>query len=126
VVGLVSEHVLVVEDNGMLREHVVGQIGALGYRVSAASNGSSALEIIRDRTDIDLLFTDIVMPGGMSGYELAEAARTIRPELRILYTSGYNEISSGGDGPLSEGGEMLPKPYRRQELASRLRNMFEG
>lgn len=121
-----SEHVLVVEDDDMVRAHVVRQVASLGYEVSEAPDGPAGLEIIRNRPDIDLLFTDVVMPGGMSGCDLAEAAAKLRPELPILFTSGYCEDSIVHDGQLDQGVKLLQKPYRRHELARRLRMMFEG
>lgn len=119
-----SEHVLVVEDDAMIRDFVVRQLASLGYRVSEAPDGPTGLEIIRKQPDIDLLFTDIMMPGGMSGYDLAEAAKQLRPDLRILFTSGYSKESVGHSRLNSM--ELLRKPYRRQDLASRLRMVFEG
>ena len=119
-------HVLVVEDDDMVRDHVVRQVGSLGYHVSEAPDGPSGLEILRARADVDLLFTDIVMPGGMSGRDLAEAARQLRPELRILFTSGYGGDDAGPDARPDQGFELLRKPYGRQELARRMREMFEG
>lgn len=89
------KHVLVVEDDDMVRDLVVLQLAQLGFRVSEATDGLTGLDIIRTRADIDLLFTDIVMPGVMSGYDLAEAAEQLRPDLRILFTSGFNEDSNG-------------------------------
>lgn len=120
-----SEHVLVVEDDDMVRSHVVRQLVSLGYQVSEASDGPTGLDIIRKRSDIDLLFTDIMMPGGMSGYDLAEAAEQLRPDLRILFTSGYTKDSIGYGSRLNSW-ELLQKPYRRKQLASRLRKVLEG
>jgi CheY-like chemotaxis protein len=119
------EHVLVVEDDNLIRELVVRQLTLLGYRVTEAPDGPTGLKIICERTDIDLLFTDIVMPGGMSGYDLAEAAELLRPGLRILLTSGFSEESANQDGRLYHR-ELLHKPYRRQDLANRLRKVFEN
>jgi CheY-like chemotaxis protein len=118
----VSDHVLVVDDDDMVREHAVRQLLALGYQVSEAPDGPTGLEIIHQRADIDLLFTDMVMAGGMSGRDLAEAAVRLRPGLRILFTSGHGEESIVLGGQLGQGFELLQKPYRRSELARRLRN----
>ena len=120
-----SEHVLVVDDDDMVRDFVVRRLASLGYQVSEAPDGPAGLEIIRARDDIDLLLTDVVMPGGMSGRDLAEEAAKLRPKLRILFTSGYSENSIVHDSRLDQGVELLQKPYRRQELAQRLRMMFE-
>ncbi len=118
------KHVLVVEDDDMVRDLVVLQLTQLGFRVSEATDGLTGLDIIRTRADIDLLFTDIVMPGVMSGYDLAEAAEQLRPDLRILLTSGFDEDSNGHASRLNHR-EMLRKPYRRQDLAQYLRRALE-
>ncbi len=119
------EQILVVEDDDSIRDLVVRQIFQLGYRVIEAADGAAGLEIIRERADIDLLFTDITMPGGMSGYDLAEAAERLRPDLRILFTSGYSEDSAGRGGQQFRKNDLLKKPYRRQELSRRLRKAFD-
>jgi signal transduction histidine kinase len=116
-----TESVLVVEDDEMVRTHVVGELTLLGYRVLAARNGVTALEILRSEVPIDVLFTDVVMPGGISGPQLAEAALVLRPGLRVLYTSGYTENAVVHHGRLDPGVVLLSKPYRRQELAEKLR-----
>lgn len=121
-----SEHVLVADDDDMVRELVVQQLTSLGYRVSEALDGPTVLEIIRERPDIDLLFADVVMPGGISGRDLAEGVAQLRPGLPILFTSGYGEDSIVQTGHLDRGFELLKKPYRKHELARRLRQMFDG
>lgn len=118
------KHVLVVEDDDMVRDLVVLQLTQLGFRVSEATDGLTGLDIIRTRAHIDLLFTDIVMPGVMYGYDLAEAAEQLRPDLRILFTSGFNEDSNGHTIRLNHR-NMLQKPYRRQDLARHLRRALE-
>lgn len=120
------EHVLVAEDDDLIRELVMQQLDSLGYRVSSACEGPAALEIIRECTDIDLLFTDIVMSGGMSGLELAAAAVAIRPRLRIVFTSGNSAQRARMDELAGFNFEFLQKPYRRQELARRLRKVLDG
>jgi len=120
-----TEHVLVVDDDEMVRESVVRQVASLGYRVSEAPNGPAGLDIVRACADIDLLFTDIVMPGGMSGYDLAEAAERLRPDVRILFTSGYSEDITTHGSRLVQSVEMLQKPYRRQDLAQCLRRALD-
>lgn len=115
-----SECVLLVEDNELVSDYAREQLTTLGYRVLSAGNGPAALALLRAHDDIDLLFTDIMMPGGMSGWQLVEAARVVRPDLRVLYTSGY----SGDDAPdtaPADGSPMLRKPYRRADLARRIR-----
>jgi PAS domain S-box-containing protein len=121
-----KETVLVVEDDSMILLQVREQLGGLGYTVMFASDGPSALGILRERSDIDLLFTDIVLPGGMNGREIADAARDLHPGLKILYTSGYSETVLMHQGRLDQGVELLSKPYRRSDLASKIRTILEA
>ena len=119
------EHILVVEDDALVREHLIGQLKGLGYRVTGAASGHEALERLARHADIDLLFTDVVMPGGMNGRQLADAARLDRPDLKVLFTSGYTENAIVHHGRLDRGVHLLSKPYRRQELASKLRRVLD-
>lgn len=116
-----AAHVLVVEDDDFVRDHVCDQLTALGYRVSSAANGAEAMTIIRAAGPIDLLMTDVVMPGGMNGRQLADAAVQVRPGLRVLFTSGYSENVLMEDDRLPSDIQLLSKPYRRQELANKVR-----
>jgi PAS domain S-box-containing protein len=120
-----AEHILVVEDDPLVRRNLTHQLGTLGYRVTAAEAGAEALAIIEATPDIDLLLTDVVMPGGMNGAALAAAARVRRPDLRVLYTSGYAEDAIVHHGRLDPGVELLAKPYRRQELAAKVRLVLD-
>lgn len=115
-----GEWVLLVEDDLLVRNYVHGQLQELGYRVHAAANGDQALAILRSATPVDLLFTDVMMPDGLSGPELVSEARRIRPDLKVLYTSGYTENALEYHGALEDGVLLLNKPYRRNELASKL------
>jgi PAS domain S-box-containing protein len=119
------EHVLLVEDDPMVREHATGLLRGLGYRVTAAEDGQSALERLRRAADVELLFTDVVMPGGMNGAELAEVATTMRPYLRVLYASGYTDSTIIHGGRLDRGVHLLNKPYRRQDLALKVRQALD-
>lgn len=121
-----TETILVVEDDQLVRHHVISQLKALGYRVFEAVNAKSALEILQQIPNVDLLFTDVVMPGGMGGRELSEAARVLRPGLKVLFTSGYTENSIVHNGKLDPGIELLSKPYRREQLALKLRKIFDA
>jgi CheY-like chemotaxis protein len=112
--------ILLVEDNALVRRYAEDQLVAMGYTVLAAENGPQAMDIVRQRDDIDLLFTDVVMPGGMGGRQLADAARALRPGLRVLYTSGYTENAIVHAGRLDPGVLLLGKPYRRAELARKI------
>jgi PAS domain S-box-containing protein len=118
--------ILVVEDNPDVRRLVVRQLRDLGYEVIEAANGPQALQILDGGALIDLLFTDVVMPGGMTGRQLAEAAKTRRPGLKTLFTSGYTEDSILRLGKLDPGVRLLSKPYRKHELAARIRETMDG
>jgi CheY-like chemotaxis protein len=116
-----DEAILVVEDDALVRKYVIGQVQSLGYRVLAAGNASEALAIIDSAEKIDLLFTDIVMPGSINGCELAIEALNRRPLLRILYTSGYSKNLVVHDGRLVVPVLLLAKPYRKADLARMIR-----
>ena len=115
------EVVLAVEDNEKLRRVLVRQLENLGYSVIEAADGKSALEILRGDGDINLLLTDVVMPGGLDGRELAQAASQIRPGLKVLFTSGFPQTAFGPDSLIAERNLLLSKPYRRQDLAQKVR-----
>ena len=121
-----GETILVVEDNPDVRRLVLRQLRDLGYAVIEAANGPQALKILEDGVSIDLLFTDVVMPGGMTGRQLAEAAKTRRPNLKTLFTSGYTEDSILRLGKLDPGVRLLSKPYRKFELATRIREALDS
>ena len=121
-----TEHVLVVEDDTMVREHLTTQLRDLGYRVTAAPDGPAALAMLQRLYDVDLLFTDIVMPGGMNGRQLADAAQSLRPGLRVLFTSGYAESAIVHHGRLDPGVALLSKPYRRLDLAAKVRSVLDA
>lgn len=118
------ETILIAEDDPFVRSSVILRVEALGYRVVAAVNGQEALQRLRADPGIDMLFTDIVMPGGMSGWELADQARRIRPGLPVLFTSGYTLETLVEQGRVQAQAVVLTKPYRKAELAQRLRDAF--
>ncbi len=120
------EKILVVEDDDLVRNLVVEQLEFLGYEVVWAASGPEALERLKQHADIDLLFTDVVMPGGMSGRVLANEAKEMRPDLPVLYTSGYTENAIVHHGRLDPGVQLLQKPYRRQDLARKIRQAIDG
>jgi CheY-like chemotaxis protein len=115
------ETILVAEDDPFVRSAVIRRIESLGYDVVAAVNGNDALLKLRANPDVDLLFTDIVMPGGMSGWDLADQARQIRPGLPVVFSSGYALEMLAQQGYASAKSIILIKPYRKAELAERLR-----
>lgn len=106
--------ILVVEDEEDLRDLVVGILRESGYRVLAAGSGSEALAIIAKDPRIDLLFTDIVMPGSLSGFALARQALSMRPDLKILFTTGYSGLAAADE--VNSGSSMMSKPYRPSQL----------
>jgi CheY-like chemotaxis protein len=111
-----NETVLIVDDNTEVREVMAVIVGSLGYEVLTAGDGAAALELIRSYCGIDLLVSDIVMSGGVTGFELAERARALRPGLPVLLMSGYPAGSvEKCNFPI------LHKPYRRQQLAKHIR-----
>ena len=119
-----SEVILLVEDNGPVREFAKSQLVDLGYRVFEAANGNEALKILAEHQghqQIDLLFTDLVMSGGLNGRELAEQACQSKPGLKVLYCSGYAESAVHHQGWLNNEMHLLSKPYTRLELARRIR-----
>jgi signal transduction histidine kinase/ActR/RegA family two-component response regulator len=116
-----TEAVLVVEDDEDVRAATAAQLQKLGYRTLVAGTAAEALAIIERGETIDLLFTDVVLPGGMRGGELAAEARRIRPAIAVLFTSGYTQNSIVHDGVLDPGALLLGKPYRLEALAAKLR-----
>jgi PAS domain S-box-containing protein len=123
--GAAGEMILVVEDNALVRRSAVTLLQQLGYRTLEAADGQEALAILESDPRVDLLFSDVVMPGGMSGRQLAAATRRKRPDIRILLTSGFPDKAS--DARAGERTEhMLGKPYRREDLAGKLREILTG
>ena len=115
-----SEVILVVEDDQLVRNYVVTQLGSLGYKTIAVPDSRAALALVDKGEKFDLLFTDVIMPGGMNGRQLADEVRKRRPGLKVLYTSGYTENAIVHHGRLDEGVLLLAKPYRKAQLASML------
>jgi CheY-like chemotaxis protein len=115
-----SETILAVEDDAYVREYVVMLLRDLGYRVLEAASAREALALLDDQAPPELLYTDVVLPGGISGPELADQARERLPALRVLYTSGYTATTAIPDGPT------LVKPYRKEDLARAIRASLEA
>jgi signal transduction histidine kinase/ActR/RegA family two-component response regulator len=116
-----GERVLVVEDNPGVRRIAVRQLTDLGYEVVEADSGPAGLAAIRADPAIDLVFTDIIMPGGVTGIGMVEAARRARPGLRVLFTTGFASASALGGRHLTGAYPLISKPYRRADLAAKLR-----
>ena len=120
----VGEMILVVEDDENVRTATSDMLRELGYRVMAAADGASALHLVDERPDIRLLFTDVGLPGGMNGRQLADAARERRPDLPVLFTTGYARNAIVHHGRLDPGIHLLSKPFTYAELADKLNRML--
>lgn len=121
-----QETILVVEDDGNVRQMVIRQLRDLGYSVLEADSAHTALTALKaNGSTVDLLFTDIMMPGGMSGSELARAAVAERPGLNVLFTSGYPGNALRSDDRLKDREHFISKPYRKQDLARKLREILD-
>ena len=121
-----NELILIVEDDAMVRKYVRTQIEGLGYATLEAANAAEALEVIDANAQIDLLFTDVIMPGAMNGRQLVDEALRRRPGLKTLFTSGYTENAIVHHGRLDSGVLLLAKPYRKSELARMIRMALGG
>jgi CheY-like chemotaxis protein len=113
--------VLIVEDEFLLRMNAADMIGAAGFEVVEAGNADQAIEILESRRDISVIFTDIQMPGSMDGLKLARAVRGRWPPIKIIATSGRDNVA---ETDLPEGGRFLPKPYSRVEVTGVLRELI--
>jgi PAS domain S-box-containing protein len=119
------ESILVVEDDPQVLQFITTQLLSLGYQVTAVSVGVDALERLEQDSRYDVLFTDVVLPNGLSGVEVARRAKEMRPDIRVLLTSGYPEDVFQQHGRLEQDALILRKPYRRKELADTLRKVLE-
>jgi PAS domain S-box-containing protein len=119
-----TETILVVEDDPAVQATTVETLSGLGYRILRAKDGESALHILQSGAAIDMLFTDVVMPGPVRSTALAKLAKTLIPEIQVLFTSGYTRNAIIHGGRLDPGVELLSKPYRREDLARRIRQLF--
>ena len=121
-----DETVLVCEDDDKVRAYTVDVLKELGYRVMEADNGAAALQALETASEpIDLLFTDVILPGGMTGADIAQQARAQQPELRILFATGYARNAIIHHGRLDPGVELLTKPFTYAELATKVREMLD-
>ncbi|MES3082930.1 hybrid sensor histidine kinase/response regulator [Sphingomonas faeni] len=130
--GLTQEHVtdageivLVVEDDSVVRALIVEVLGELGYQAIEAHDGPAGLERLRTMERVDLLVTDIGLPG-LNGRQVADAGRALRPDLRVLFMTGYAENAALASGFLEPGMSMITKPFAMEALATQIRTMIEG
>jgi CheY-like chemotaxis protein len=120
-----SETVLVAENEDDVRTFTVATLRELGYRVLPAPDGHAALRLLRIHSEIDLLFTDIGMPGGLNGRQLADVAQALQPNLRVLFTTGYARNAIVHDGRVDPGVELVTKPFTQAELARKVRQVLD-
>ncbi len=119
-----GETILIVEDDAALRGLSTDVLDRLGYRCLQAEDGTSAPDILSRNPEVEVLFTDVVLPGGMSGVELAAQATRRRPELKVLYTTGYADNANIDRDWLGSEIEMIEKPYRKSELAEKIHSVL--
>ncbi|MFM9938116.1 MAG: PAS domain S-box protein [Hyphomicrobiaceae bacterium] len=122
----VGETVLVVEDNEQVRQLTVKRLDALGYRILVAEDGASAIIMLERHPDIDLVFSDVVMPGGMSGFDVLRWARQHRPDVKVLLTSGFTPEMAKPDDATGAAVKLLRKPYVQADLARAIREALHG
>ena len=115
---------LVVEDEPPIRMVIADVLSDLGYTVLEAGDGRSGLKILEAGTHVDLLITDVGLPGGMNGRQLADAARERRPDLNVLFVTGYAENSRVGSGLAAQGMQVMTKPFALEALAARIQGII--
>jgi CheY-like chemotaxis protein len=121
-----TETILAVEDDDFVRSTVTQQLRTLGYRVLEVRDAPAALALIKEGVEVDLLFTDVILPKGVSGRDLAREAERLRPGLKLLFTSGYTENTILTQGRLDSHLHLLAKPYRKADLARKVREALDG
>ena len=124
--GTHQETILVVEDDEEVRAHSAESLRELGYRVLEAADGQAALRLLQRAGELHLLFTDVVLPGGMTGAQVASEARALRPDLRVLFTTGYARNAIVHHGRLDPGVQLLTKPFSFADLAAKVRDVLDG
>ncbi|MHB8286648.1 MAG: response regulator, partial [Caulobacteraceae bacterium] len=120
-----GETVLVVDDEATVRMLVTDVLSGLGYSVIEASDGVAGLKVLRSDAKIDLLVTDVGLPGGVNGRQMADAARAVRPNLRTLFITGYAESAVIGNEQLEPGMQVLTKPFSIDALTARTRDLMK-
>ena len=115
-----GEVVLVIDDEPSIRMLITDVLSDTGYSVLEASDGPAGLRVLQSAARIDLLITDVGLPGGMNGRQVADAARSLRPDLRVLFITGYAENALMGDGHLEKGMHVLAKPFEVERLAIKI------
>lgn len=120
-----QKKILVLEDDPDVRELTILQLHSLGYAVLEAENGNSALAILEQDNSVDLLLSDVVLPGGLRGPEVAQKARKFSPDLKVLFMSGYTQNALDSHSELGDTALLLNKPFRKKDLSDRIREVLE-
>ena len=120
-----GETILVIDDEATIRQMICEELEDAGYRVRSAENGPSALRLLQSNLRVDLVITDVGLPGGLNGRQVVDAARVNRPDLRVLFITGYAENAAVGNGLLERGMEVMTKPFEIVALAHKVREMLE-
>jgi CheY-like chemotaxis protein len=121
-----EETVLVLEDDDEVRAYSAEILRELGYRVIEAHDGPAALRLLDQQPRVDLLFTDVVLPGGMTGAQVAAQARATRPSLKVLFTTGYARNAIIHHGRLDKGVHLITKPFSFEDLAAKVRDILDS
>jgi CheY-like chemotaxis protein len=121
-----GETVLIVDDEPTIRMLIADTLGELGYRAIEAADAASGLKVLESDVEIDLLISDVGLPGGMSGKDMVDAARMHRPKIKVLFITGYAENGAITTGNLDPGVEVMSKPFSMDKLAARIRSIIEG
>jgi CheY-like chemotaxis protein len=124
--GSAEETILVLEDDDDVRAYSVESLRELGYRVIEAHDGPSALRLLERQPRVDLLFSDVVLPGGLTGAQVSTQALSIRPGLKVLFTTGYARNAIVHQGRLDKGVNLITKPFTLNELAAKVRDVLDG
>jgi CheY-like chemotaxis protein len=124
--GSTEETILVLEDDDDVRASSVESLREIGYRVIEAHDGPSALRLLERQMRVDLLFSDVVLPGGLTGAEVAAQARAMRPGLKILFTTGYARNAIIHHGRLDKGVHLITKPFSLNDLAAKVRDVLDA
>jgi CheY-like chemotaxis protein len=116
----------VIDDEPSIRMLITDVLSDTGYSVLEASDGPAGLRVLQSAARIDLLITDVGLPGGMNGRQVADAARTLRPDLKVLFITGYAENALMGNGNLEKGMHVLAKPFEVERLATKIRELVKN
>ena len=116
--------ILLIDDDASIRHLIDEVLDALGYTVIGAADGAAGIKVLQSGARIDLLITDVGLPNGMNGRQVADLARLLRPELKILFVTGYAEGTAFGNDPLEPGMELLTKPFTMHQLVNKVADMM--